>query len=440
MEITFISPYVNGKINPIPSLGIGYLLSSLRTKGHSYRYIDGQISSKEFFWKEVNKIETPIVGLSSFLCDINELINVAKHIAKRYPDKIIIVGGRGPCSLPPEYLFKKAPIDYIVLGEGEESLPLLLNYLESEKLKLEDISGLAYKKDETITITGHFRYIENLDSLPFPDRETIRQKEYLKIQEDVVGKPMIRLITSRGCYHRCTFCANNSTKYRLRTSANIVEEINSLVDIYKIKNFFFCDAIFMSPKSRLKELCNQIINQDLKLNWKAHARVDEIDFETLKLISEAGCNQLFFGVESGSDKILKILKKGTTQEQTIEAFELCKKIGISTFAYFLVGVPGETDEDIKATVDIINRIQPDGLDVYILLPYPGSSIFNEYCKDKSFFNWDKYLGWKEDNFEKSQRKFLNYGAQLNPVKIRKNLLKEYKCLQKNKNFFLRTYK
>lgn len=441
MEITFISPYVKGKLDPIPSLSIGYLSSSLKSKGHKCKFIDGQIFSKNYFWSEIDKIETPVVGLTSFLCNINELIDLASYVGNKYPQKIIIVGGRGPCSLPLDYLFKKAPIDYVVLGEGEESLPLLLDCLESEKLKLEDISGLAYKKGGRLIITGPPRLVENLDSIPFPDREVIRQEEYLRIQEHVMGKPMIRLITSRGCYHRCTFCDKTigGEKYRLRTSVNIMEELNLLIDIYKIKNFFFCDDLFMGSKNRLKELCNEMINRNLALNWKANARIDDIDIETLKLVSEAGCNQLFLGVESGSDKVLKILNKGMKREQIIETFSLCEKFGVNTFAYFLVGVPGETGDDIKDTIDLIDRIRPHGLDVYILLPYPGSPIFDEYCKDKSSFNWDELLKWSEDSFERSRREFLNYGQRLKPGKMRKKLLKKYNCQKKNKKFFLRTY-
>ncbi len=435
MDITFIIPkiyqarYLESQIS-IPNLGIPYLSAAIKNNGHETKLINGEMLSTKAFINRIKSIDTRVIGISSMLFNINEFFDLVNFLRELYPSKIIIGGGCGPSSLPPEYIFRKCMLDVLFRGEAESSLCAFMDMLESCQVNLERVPGICYRKagkgikvnDFDLSLSG------DLDKIPFPDRDLMGEKQYLKCQKKYtrtnLGPPMIRIQTSRGCPFACSFCDKDITgqKVRLRSADNIIEEILFCQKRYKCSSFFFNDDLFVSSKKRLEEFCRKITEKKIKISWKAHPRVNSLHEKTYELIQRAGCTNLFFGIESGSEKILKILNKRISPEEIRRGIEACHASGIKPGGYFMVGVPGETMEDHKATIALIKDLPFYAIDVAIFMPYPNSKLFASLAKKCICFSWDAYTTWKDDILSESKEKFLNYSFEISPRLIRRKML------------------
>jgi radical SAM superfamily enzyme YgiQ (UPF0313 family) len=436
MDITFIIPkiyqakYLESQIS-IPNLGIPYLSAAIKKNGHKAKLINGEMLSTKVFINRIKSIDTRVIGISSMLFNINELFDLVNFLREYYPSKIIIAGGCGPSSLPPDYIFRKCLLDLLFLGEAEGSLCAFMDMLESGSVDLERIPGLCYRKTgKTIKVNNFDMSIGNdLDKMPFPDRDLMGEKQYLKCQEKHIetnlGPPMIRIQTSRGCPFNCSFCDKgiSGQKVRLRSADNLIEEIVFSKNKYKCDSFFFNDDLFVASQQRLEEFCIKLAEKNIKISWKAHARVNSLPDKTYPLIKKAGCTNLFFGIESGSEKILKILNKKISPEEIRHGIKTCHANGIKPGGYFMVGVPGETMDDHKATISLIKELPFFAIDVAIFSPYPNSALFARLAKECSYFSWDAYTTWKDDIFSESKEKFLNYSFEISPRLIRNKMLK-----------------
>ncbi|MBI2519912.1 MAG: radical SAM protein [Bdellovibrio sp.] len=417
MEVTFIIPKVEDLTVAIFSFGIPYISSFVKQHGHSVKLINGQILSDKKYKTLINSITSPVIGISTYHYDIREFFELTHFLKKKYPQKIIVAGGRGPASFPLEYIFSHGCADYIVLNEGEIPFNQLLTQMQAGNFSPENVPNLAYLKKGKITLSKQQdALMENLDNLPFPDRDLIDQNFYLKLQKKITGERLIRIVTSRGCPHVCLFCDKSGmgNKIRLRSADSVIAEIEFCMKKYKTNHFFFIDDLFVHSKSRLIEFCEKILQKKLKIRWEAHARVNSLEPDLYPLLKKSGLEQLFFGIESGSQTILDRIQKGISVPDIKKTLQLCRKHAIKSFGYFIVGVPGESKKDHEATLKLIEEGPIDGVEVFYLLPYMGSPIFNKLY-DRNSFSWEDYCEWTDVlDFKPSMKSFLKYHSDYDP--------------------------
>ena len=300
-----------------------------------------------------------------------EIANIAKRIN---PKVKVIFGGVGATFLYHHLLKNFDCIDYIVIGEGEYTFLELIRSLESNEKDLSKIKGIAYKRDVEIIKTEEREFISNLNELPTPSK-------YFKYRH---------LCSSRGCPWNCIFCGSPKLwkrRIRFRSPKNFVEEIELL---YKkgVNLFYFADDNLTIDKKRTIEICRDILERGLDISWYAISRVNYIDEEILYWMRMAGCIQISYGVESGSEKIRRRLNKPLKKQDIVRAFDLTKRYGILPRAYFIYGCPGETWDTINETIDLIYEIKPLSCLFYILDIFPGTEL---YERIKMFLNEDIWL-------------------------------------------------
>lgn len=376
MKILLIYP--PGKTSFItPPLGLMYLAASLRKAGHQPQILDFLLEKfdKDSLFRIINQgIE--IIGISAVTPLIDNAISLANLIKQKFPEKIIVFGGPHPTLLPKETLERCENIDFIVKGEGEERLNSLIDYLEGKK-KEEELDGIALRRKGEIIELPQKKYIEDLDNLPLPARELVPIEKYSEILESE-EKPATTLIASRGCPFHCIYCSKPifGNIFKGRSPENILKEIEFLKEEYKIREIIFYDDIFTFNRERIIKLCQLLIEKKLNIRWKCETRVNFIDEELLKVMKKAGCYLIGYGIESGNQRVLNILRKGTTIAVIEKAIKMTKKVGIGVLGYFMLGIPGETEKEIKETINFAKSLDIDYALFSIATPYPATELYH----------------------------------------------------------------
>jgi len=231
----------------------------------------------------------------------------------------------------------------------------------------------VFKKGKTIINTGFPELISDLDKLPFPNRQAVPYKKYYSI---ISRYPVsTTLLTSRGCPYHCTFCYQfMGRNYRYRSVTNIIEEIEECLKL-GIKEFFFFDETFTINRERVLAICDEIIDRKLDISWEIRARVNTVDREMLIKLKKAGCERIQFGVETSTPEILKLLKKGITIDQVRNAFKMANKVGLTTFADFMIGLPTETREQILRTIEFSKELKPAYAQFSVTTPFPATELY-----------------------------------------------------------------
>jgi anaerobic magnesium-protoporphyrin IX monomethyl ester cyclase len=378
------------KYPPLMPLGILYLAAVLLQKNHEVKIFDNSV------WELPNRTllelilrENPdAVGFSTTFKNIGNARIIAKHL-KVKNKKIKIIFGGPQASYFAKEITALPYVDLTIIGEAEETLPRVL---EKNFECLSEINGLCLKDNYgNIVSTGNSTPVEDLDSLPYParqlwDLETFHRKW--------PNNTIFTMITSRGCPYRCTFCSlpPHCRKYRARDPIKVVDEIEYLINHFGAKTIDFMEDNFALNRERTYKICNEIIKRKLKFSWRCDTRVDNVTPELLAKMKEAGLRFIFFGIESGSQKILDFLKKDITIEQIRNAFSWCKELGINTFASFMLGIPGETCADIFNSFDFMTELEPTQFSFQTYVGIPGSELYH-YLKKNNLFcdTWENAL-------------------------------------------------
>lgn len=308
---------------------------------------------------------------------VNEDAEIANKIKDANPDLISIFYGAHPTFMPQQTLTKQG-IDIIVQREPEFIIRDLLTELKKGGDSYKKVSGIGYINNSQPVINNPYPFIQNLDDLPVPDRSLLVQDiDYFN--PIVKRMPFTTMFTSRGCPGRCTYCTSPpfyGTTYRARSAESVLDELKT-ISAQGYKEIFFRDEMFTTDKERVKQVCEGIISSNLDLTWIASTRVGVLDEETMKLMKQAGCHMLRFGVESGVQDILNTVKKGIKIDQTIEDFKLTHKFKLDTHAHCMLGMPGETEDTIKQTLKFVKMIDPTIVTFGICTPYPGTKLFEQ---------------------------------------------------------------
>jgi radical SAM superfamily enzyme YgiQ (UPF0313 family) len=393
MRVLLINPPYEESTYISPPLGLAYIASMLRVNDHTVQVVDAPALKYDYsgIIKEIKKFSPEIVGLSAMTPTIQSAVKTAKMVKSIVADIPIIMGGVHPSIMPDETLKNTKEIDILVRGEGEKTAEELINIIESGG-NIYNVSGISFRDNNRVVHNQNRPLIKNLDSIPFPARDLLPMGKY----KQHIGNPtsFATIITSRGCPFNCIYCTKAifGRIYRFRSAENVLREIEEIIHKYKVKEIDFYDDSFTVNKKRVTELCDAIIKCGIDVQWKCEARVDLVNKELLEKMKKAGCYLIAYGVETGNQELLDILKKGVTIDQIRKAFKITKEVGIETLAYIMIGIPGETRKTIKKTLNFTRALDPDYAQIAVLTPYPQTELY-EMVKEKGHLikeDWSKY--------------------------------------------------
>jgi anaerobic magnesium-protoporphyrin IX monomethyl ester cyclase len=406
MRIALIKPpatYANWYKQP--ALGVAYISACLESKGFDCRILDAYFHSwsQAELLRQVKDYNPDVVGLTAMTHEINQAANISSQI-KAQMNIPTIIGGCHITALPERTLAEFPTFDYGVFGEGEQTTLDLLECLRQKNLseKLNSIKGLAFRANGRIIVNEArpFMTSAELDDLPYP----AFNHYYTNNSQALVDKHSYYIMfTSRGCPYNCAFCMQVlGRKVRRRSIRSILQEIDHAIENYGAHTINFADEIFLFDNQQTRELLELFIERCLpqRIKWSALTRANFVTPQLIDLAEKAGCFRLEMGVESGDDKILKEIGKAITTEQVKQAVKIIKEAGISLGTYYILGHPHETIETLKKTVDLAVELNTDTIAVGLMVPYPGTKIFDMAMQGKNGYrllsqNWaeyDKYGG------------------------------------------------
>ena len=380
MKILLINvPYIFElyKESTIP-LGIAYIASNLR-QSHTVKILDMNIEkvTRTDFIKLLCDFKPDLAGFS-VKTPTQPLCNELAHLIKETnPDIKIVFGGPQPTACPEELT---QDVDYAVIGEGEKTILELADTIEKNKNPMH-VSGISFKSHNRIIITKPREAISTLDEIPFPSFDLFPTEKYTGCG----FRNGFYMITSRGCPYSCTYCSAHLTfgkKVRRRSIKNVIQELSGLIEKYYIKWIVFDDDVFTLDRNYCANLCKEIISQKMDITWWCNTRVDRVDEKLLEIMHKAGCEQISYGIESGSERILSMIKKGTNVQQAYEAVKSTRKAGIVPSGYFMVNFPSEKMDEIQSTIDLAKTIGVTYFRISMAIPYPKTDMWEQCSNDK----------------------------------------------------------
>lgn len=393
----------------IPPLGIAYLAAVLEQEGIEVKIIDALLLGQEsnancnreknhfgMVWKEIgveiSKYRPDIVGISCLFSlqskNSHKIAKIAKEVDKNI---IVVAGGAHPSAVPIDML-QDVNIDFCVIGEGELTALELVKRLEISN-DFSDIKGIGYKDKGEIIINPSRPLIAKLDELPLPARHLLPMEKYFgskRSHSTIVNHyRCASMISSRGCPGKCTFCSIHTiwgNKWRARDPRHVVDEIELLVDRYKVKEIHFEDDNLTLNKKRMENICDEIINRDLDICWTTPngVAINTLDDGLLMKMKNSGCYRLQFGIEHGDSEFRNnIINKPVDSNWAKRVVKVCKKLGIWTHGFFIVGLPGETDTTLKKTIEFAKELDLDTADFFMATPYPGTTLYKN-CVENGY--------------------------------------------------------
>jgi radical SAM superfamily enzyme YgiQ (UPF0313 family) len=319
----------------------------------------------------IEDFKPQVVGITAVTMTFDNAVGILADIKRIDPEIITIMGGPHVSFCARETLKAYPQLDVIVLGEGERSIVELARAANNARAWA-GVKGIAYRNGTEICFTEKRQPIAKLDNLPVPDRRLLPLGRYRAL-----GMP-ISLTTSRGCPHKCIFCVGRKmvgARVRYRSAGKIVDELEYL-NALNFHQINIADDLFTANKNHCNAVCDEIIKRGLQLKWTSFAWVDTFSDAVLAKMKAAGCSAVSFGIESANPQILKTIKKGITLKQVEDAVNMCKRAAIMPFASFILGLPGETPETIKETMEFGHRLKKLGLSFgfHLLAPFPGTEV------------------------------------------------------------------
>jgi len=425
---TNVPEFVDKGIGIYPPLGLMYIASSImHWSDWEVELLDCKAENMTYpnLKYEIEKRNPDVVGIETLTFTLIDAVMTAKIVKEIDPNIHVVLGGPHVNIYPKETL--KIPyVDYIILGEGEYVICEFLKAVGSRN-DFEEIKGVGYKRNGKVFINPKQEFIENLDDLPHPDRKLLNIERYFSLVSE--HSPITTMITSRGCPYKCLYCdrPHLGKRFRARSPKSVVREMKECKEM-GIKEILFYDDTFTINRKRVQEICDLIIKQGINISWDVRAHVDTVDEFTLSKMADAGCERIHFGVESGTPEIQKVLRKNLDLNRVKNIFSEARKVGLKTLAYFMIGNPTETKEQIEKTIDYMLELNADYAHISIATPFPGTEMY--------------YLGleqglYKEDYWEEfAQNPRENFSPELWTENLSEKEL--YKAIKRAyKKFYLR---
>ncbi len=400
----------------VPPLGIMYIAGYMESKGFHCDVLDCLVERykindlKEFI--KNNKYD--LIGITCMTNSALDAFESVKAIREVSPEAIIVLGGVHPTALPEQTVIECKSADLIITGEGEQTFVDIANCL-SEGKDFHKVDGLAYwsKEENKVKYSPPRTPIPDLDSLPFPAYHKVKMEKYVPHVTQYIDLPNYPMVLQRGCPYQCTYCDHGAVlgrKIRSLTVERAIENIQFLVKNYGAKGIYFLDSVFTVRRDFIMSLLKEIQKQDFKISFACNARADQLDYELLTELKKAGCWMIQIGIESGNIKSLELIKKASYSsafkpdpndpngnpyllnkyEQEIRN---CQKLGIQVMASYILGLPGETVDDVETTISFAKKLGTETALFFLPVPYPGSHLLQQAKDDgglRSDVTWKDY--------------------------------------------------
>lgn len=389
-------------MTPYFPLGLMYLASVLRARGYQVEMFDCAFRQDfDEFEAYMKRARPPVVGISA-LITVRRNALILAEIAHRHGAKVI-VGGPDPTGIPERYLLHRGtdgefPVDAVVYDEGEITVQELADHLfqRGDYIQdMRDIAGLRLRgEDGQILATAPRPLIQDLDAIPFPARDLVDFEPYRENWRKAHGYWSLSIINTRGCPYACSWCQKSvfGRTYRSRSAANSAEELKQIKETYAPDQMRVVDDITGIKKGWVSAWRDEIVARDAVIPFECLTRVNLVTEEMLGALVEAGCRKVYLGAESGSQKVLDAMNKGAKVSQIYRAAEICKKLGVETYFFMMVGYPGEEWEDLLLSVKLLRETLPDTFSTTIAYPLPGTKFYEE-VRDRLMFDGEWNLEW-----------------------------------------------
>lgn len=359
-------------------LGICCLGAWLKKAGHEARLIDMSVEPAGSGLAQLAKgMEPAIVGFTGYTPFMDDVARIAAEAKTLWPRATTVLGGYHASALPERTLREIPSIDLLIAGEGETPLLELAERIGNGK-SAEDVAGV-WRRREDGSISGNAPPKPmDVDALPFPARDMLPIERYSVNSVNAMDTPSTGIIAGRGCNHRCAYCSQSVWRgLRLRSPENIVAEMRDCRERFGMKGFRFYDDNLTASREHCAAFCERLLNEMKKYSWNCFSRVDSVDEELLRQMRKAGCLQIKYGVETGTERVSKMLRKGTRFEQNEAAVRATKRAGIECQITLMIGLPDETEAEARETIRYALRLAPDLISINHFKPLPGSPLYRQ---------------------------------------------------------------
>ncbi len=417
-KIIFVNPpyervapgyeFVKNITNRAPSLGLLYLAASVREAGYQASIIESDIENltPEQVADRIILEQPAFIGITLFTVGVWKAAQIARTCKKLLPKCKIIVGGPHISSMSMETMLRFPEFDIAVIHEGERVLPELLTQIENDN-DLNAVKGIIFREHDDIIKTAPTPSINDLDNLPLPAWDLLPDfpAAYLPAIFDYPRGPVATMVASRGCPFLCKFCDTSTfgSKVRANSPETVFNMMRHLQEQFGIQHIQFVDDLFLASRIRTLKLCDLIIENNLNISWGCTARVDTVKPDVLKRMKQAGCWEISFGLETGSNELLQKMEKAARVEVSEQAVNWTADAGIRSKGLFMLGYPGETRDSIRMTKAFVKRLPMSTMNLSKFTPYPGSPIYREiYGTNIKDDHWQKMNGmnfvWAPEGF------------------------------------------
>ena len=415
MKILLINPpqtFFPGSDPPAANLPLGllYIAAVLDEAGYKTEILDAFMTDMPFrkigdvtqvgmpyekIKKEMQSRKPHIVGIANpFTTQVEHAVKVADIVKEVDHSILTVVGGPHVTVVPTEFLEESKNVDIAAIGEGEYTMLDIVRFFEGKK-KIDNVQGIAHRVTGKVVLNSPRPFNNNLDELPYPAYHLVEMEQYLnpkKIEYRSFQNRALSMITSRGCPFNCSFCSvhlHMGKTFRAHSVDYVVAHIEHLVKKYRVKTIYFEDDNLTFDIKRFEAICDKIIEKDIKFQWETPngVRADCLTLELLKKMKKTGCQSVFVGIESGDQYVLdNIIGKSLKLKNVIEFAKMCKKIGLKAGAFYIIGFPGETKENMRNTVEfalMLKRKYDVGMHLLFATPSYGTRLYDE-CMKKGY--------------------------------------------------------
>jgi radical SAM superfamily enzyme YgiQ (UPF0313 family) len=368
-------------MRPYPPLGILYLAAYLEERGIPVAVFDTTFSSRAALEGHLLATRPDVVGIYTNLMTKRAVLGILRFIRDRLAGTRVVLGGPEVRHHAEKFLEHGA--DVIVVGEGEETITALVVAWDQGG-SLADVAGIVFRDEAGVVVQTPARaLLRSLDQLPMPKREALDLQPYLDAWRRQHGTSAVSISTMRGCPYTCRWCSRAvyGGSYRRRSPALVADEIELVAARYRPDSLWFVDDVFTINHRWLEELTAELERRQLRVPYECITRADRMNEHVAQLLKRSGCFRVWIGAESGSQKVLDAMDRRVTVEQVGDMIRLCKRLGIETGTFIMLGYPGETEADIDATIDHLKRSDPDHFTITVAYPIKGTPYYEDVSQD-----------------------------------------------------------